>query len=119
MRVMVIVKATADSEAGKLPGRELMAAMGAFNHKLIEAGVMTDGGGLRPTSHGARVAFDGAHRAVKLGPFGMVGELASGYWIWNVADLDEAIAWVKQCPNPMPGPSEIEIRPLYEMEDFA
>jgi hypothetical protein len=119
MRVMVIVKATADSEAGRLPSRELMAAMAAFNHKLTAAGVMVDGGGLKPTSQGARVAFDGAQRVVRLGPFGVVGELASGYWIWNVGDLDEAIAWVKQCPNPMPGPSEIEIRPLYELEDFA
>ena len=84
MRVMVIVKATTDSEAGKLPSRELMAAMGAFNQKLIAAGVMVDGGGLKPTAEGARVAFDGAHRTVKLGPFGIVGELASGYWIWKV-----------------------------------
>jgi hypothetical protein len=119
MRVMVIVKATTDSEAGKLPSRELMAAMGAFNQRLIAAGVMVDGGGLKPTAEGARVAFAGAQRSVKLGPFGAVGELASGYWIWKVEDLDEAIGWVKQCPNPAPGPSEIEIRPLYEMEDFA
>ena len=119
MRVMVIVKATTDSEAGKLPSRELMAAMGAFNHKLIAAGVMVDGGGLKPTAEGARVAFAGVQRTVKLGPFGIVGELAAGYWIWKVTDLDEAIGWVKQCPNPAPGPSEIEIRPLYEMEDFA
>lgn len=119
MRVMVIVKATADSEAGKLPSRELMAAMGAFNHKLIAAGVMVDGGGLKPTAEGARIAFDGAHRTVELGPFGAVDELAAGYWIWKVEDLDEAIGWVKQCPNPAPGPSQIEIRPLYEDEDFA
>ena len=119
MRVMVIVKATADSEAGKLPSRELMAAMAAFNHKLTAAGVMVEGGGLKPTAEGARVAFDGAHRTVRLGPFGIVGALAAGYWIWKVEDLDEAIGWVKQCPNPAPGPSEIEIRPLYEMEDFA
>ena len=119
MRVMVIVKATTDSEAGKLPSRELMAAMGAFNQKLIAAGVMVDGGGLQPTTEGARVAFDGVKRKVRLGPFGIVGELDAGYWIWKVEDLDEAIGWVKQCPNPMPGPSEIEIRPLYETEDFA
>ncbi len=119
MRVMVIVKATADSEAGKMPSLELMAAMGAFNQKLIAAGVMVDGGGLKATAEGARVAFDDARRTVKLGPFGAVGELVSGYWIWKVEDLDEAIGWVKQCPNPAPGPSEIEIRPLYEMEDFA
>jgi len=119
MRVMVIVKATADSEAGVMPTQELIAAMGAFNQKLLDAGVMVDGGGLKPSSQGARVAFEGAKRTVRLGPFDVVGELASGYWIWKVADLDEAIGWVKQCPNPMPGPSEIEIRPLYEMEDFA
>jgi hypothetical protein len=119
MRVMVIVKATTDSEAGKAPTAELMAAMGAFNQKLIAAGVMVDGAGLKPTAEGARVAFNGAHRTVKLGPFGAVGELTAGYWVWKVEDLDEAIGWVKQCPNPMPGPSEIEIRPLYEEEDFA
>jgi hypothetical protein len=119
MRVMVIVKATADSEAGKLPSVELMTAMGAFNQKLIEAGLMMDGGGLKKSALGARVAFDGANRTVIPGPFPHVSELASGYWIWKVKDLDEAIDWVKRCPNPMPGPSEIEIRPLYEMEDFT
>jgi hypothetical protein len=119
MRVMVIVKATADSEAGKPPSPELMAEMGAFNQKLIEAGVMTDGAGLKPTSKGARVAFSGKDRAVTKGPFGNVDDLVSGYWIWKVQDLDEAIDWVKRCPNPMPGPSTIEIRELYEMEDFA
>ena len=119
MRVMVIVKATADSEAGKLPSAQLMADMGAFNQQLIAAGIMTDGGGLKPTSQGARVAFSGSDRAVTKGPFGHVEDLVSGYWIWKVNDLDEAIAWVKRCPNPMPGPSVIEIRPLYEMEDFA
>lgn len=119
MRVMVIVKATTDTEAGKLPDAELMAAMGAFNHKLIAAGVMVDGAGLKPTAEGARVIFDGIKRKVRLGPFGIVGEIDAGYWIWKVSDLDEAIGWVKQCPNPTPGQSEIEIRPLYEMEDFA
>jgi hypothetical protein len=119
MRVMVIVKATSDSEAGKLPSAELIAAMGAFNQSLIAAGVMVDGGGLKPTSKGARVAFSGKDRAVTKGPFGAVGELVSGYWIWRVKDLDEAIDWVKRCPNPMPGSSTIEIRELYEMEDFA
>lgn len=119
MRVMVIVKATADSEAGQMPSRELLEAMGAFNQKLIDAGVMVDGGGLRPSAQGARVGFDGAERTVRLGPFSAVGELAAGYWIWKVEDLDEAIGWVKRCPAPMPGPSEIEIRPLYETEDFA
>ena len=119
MRVMVIVKATADSEAGGLPSAELMADMGAFNQKLIEAGIMLDGAGVKPTSKGARVAFSGKDRTVARGPFPNVAELVSGYWIWKVKDLDEAIDWVKRCPNPMPGPSTIEIRELYEMEDFA
>ena len=119
MRVMVIVKATTDSEAGKMPSRELIEDMGKFNQKLIEAGLMVDGGGLKPTSKGARVAFSGADRTVTRGPFGNVGELVSGFWIWKVKDLDEAIDWVRRCPNPMPGPSEIEIREFLEMEDFA
>jgi hypothetical protein len=119
MRVMVIVKATSDSEAGKMPSRELIEDMGKFNQKLIEAGLMVDGGGLKPTSKGARVAFSGADRTVTNGPFGNVGELVSGFWIWKVKDLDEAIDWVRRCPNPMPGPSEIEIREFLEMEDFA
>ena len=106
MRVMVIVKATADSEAGKMPSRELIEDMGKFNQKLIEAGLMVDGGGLKPTSKGARVAFSGADRTVTKGPFGNVGELVSGFWIWKVKDLDEAIDWVRRCPNPMPGPSD-------------
>ena len=119
MRVMVIVKATPDSETGAMPEAERLEAMGAFNQLLIEAGVMTDGAGLRPSSQGARVAFSGADRTVSKGPFGPVEDLVAGYWIWTVNDLDEAIGWVKRCPNPMPGPSIIEIRPLYEMEDFA
>jgi len=120
MRVMVIVKATGDSEAGKMPSPELIAEMGKFNEALIAAGVMLDGGGLKPTRSGARVAFSGAGRTVTKGPFnGNVGELVSGYWIWKVNDLDEAIDWVKRCPNPMPGPSTVEIRELYEMEDFG
>ncbi len=119
MRVMVLVKATHDSESGALPSAELMAEMGAFNQSLIEAGLMLDGGGLRHSAMGARVAFAGRDRGVTMGPFGNVGDLVSGYWIWKVASLDEAIEWVKRCPNPMPGPSEIEIRPLFEMEDFA
>jgi hypothetical protein len=119
MRVMVIVKATQDSEAGKMPSADLIARMGAFNQSLIDAGVFVDAGGLKPTSKGARVAFSGEDRTATKGPFGNVGELASGYWIWKVKDLDEAIDWVNRCPNPMPGPCEIEIRPLYEMEDFA
>jgi hypothetical protein len=119
MRVMVIVKATQESEAGNLPNAQLLADMGAFNQKLIEAGILLDAAGVKPTSKGARVTFSGDDRTVMKGPFGNVGELVSGYWIWKVKDLDEAIDWVKRCPNPMPGPSTIEIRQLYEMEDFA
>ena len=113
------MKATSHSEAGELPSAELLAAMGAFNEKLIAAGVMLDGGGLKPSASGARVAFDGGSRTVITGPFAATRDLVAGYWIWNVKDLDDAIEWVKQCPNPMPAPTEIEIRPLYEMEDFA
>ena len=118
MRVMVIVKATGDSEAGTLPSPELLQAMGAYNQQLIDAGILVAADGLKPSSQGKRVAFDGESRTVVDGPFAATGELVAGYWLWNVADLDEAVAWVKRCPNPMPGPSEIEIRPLYEMEDF-
>ena len=119
MRVMVIVKATQESEAGALPSAQLLADMGAFNQKLIEAGIMLDGAGVKPTSKGARVAFAGKDRTVTKGPFSNVSELVSGYWIWKVKDLDEAIDWVKRCPNPMPGPSTIEVREFYEMEDFT
>jgi len=119
MRVMVIVKATRESETGAMPGPQLLQDMGAFNQQLIKAGIMTDGGGLKPTSQGARVAFSGADRTVTKGPFGNVDDLVSGYWIWTVKNLDEAIEWVRRCPNPMPGPSSIEIRPLYEKEDFS
>jgi hypothetical protein len=119
MRVMVIVKASKDSEAGVMPTPELMAAMSAFNQALIDAGLFVDAGGLKDSSKGARVAFSGKDRTVRKGPFPNVGELSAGYWIWKVRDLDEAIDWVKRCPNPMPGPSEIEIRELFEMEDFG
>jgi len=93
--------------------------MGAFNEQLVEAGVMVDGDGLKPSSFGKRIAFDGDSRTVIDGPFAPPNELVAGYWIWNVADMDEAIAWAKRCPNPMPGPSELEIRPFYEIEDFG
>lgn len=119
MRVMVIVKATADSEAGILPAPELLEAMMAFNEELVKAGLMLAGDGLKPSSAGKRVAFDGASRMVMDGPFAETKELIAGYWLWQVRDMEEAVAWVKRCPNPMPGPSEIEIRPLYEMDDFA
>ena len=119
MRVMVLVKATTDSEAGAMPSAELIEAMGAFNQALIEAGVILAGEGLKPTSQGKRVAFSGSERFVEDGPFGVTNELVAGFWLWEVRDMDEAVEWVKRCPNPMPGPSEIEIRPLYEMEDFG
>ena len=119
MRVMVFVKATVDSEAGSMPGSDLLEAMGRYNELLVEAGIMKEGDGLKPTAYGKRVAFDGEARTVIDGPFAETKEVVAGYWIWEVADMDEAVAWVKRCPNPMPGPSEIEIRPLYEMEDFA
>jgi hypothetical protein len=118
MRVMVLVKATTDSEAGALPSAELLAAMGRFNEELIKAGVLLAADGLKPSSHGKRVLFDSASRSVADGPFAATGELVAGFWLWQVRDMDEAVAWVKRCPNPMPGPSEIEIRPLYEMTDF-
>jgi hypothetical protein len=119
MRVMVIVKATEASEAGGQPPADLLADMGAFNQALIEAGLFVDAGGLKESRKGARVAFSGKDRTVAKGPFPNVGELAAGYWIWRVKDLDEAIEWVKRCPNPMPGPSVIEIREMFEMEDFG
>ncbi len=119
MRVMVLVKATKESEAGILPTEQAFAEMGRFNDELAKAGVIVSGDGLKPTSHGVRVAFDGEKRTVTCGPFEAVGELVAGYWIWEVADMDEAVAWAKKCPNPMPGPSEIEIRPFYEPSDFA
>lgn len=119
MRVMVLVKATKDSEAGIMPSVELLTAMGRFNEELMKAGIMLAGDGLKPSSQGKRVAFDGADRRVIDGPFAATQELVGGYWIWQVKDMAEAVEWVKRCPNPMPGPSEIEIRPLYEMEDFA
>ena len=119
MRVMVMVKATTDSEAGAMPSVELMEAMGAFNQELVEAGVMLAGEGLKPSSLGKRVAFNGTDRTVADGPFDATNELVAGFWLWKVRDMEEAMEWVRRCPNPMPGPSEIEIRPLYEMEDFG
>ncbi|MGF7159852.1 hypothetical protein FHS85_001471 [Rhodoligotrophos appendicifer] len=116
---MVLVKATKDSEVGHMPSRELMAAMGAFNEELASAGVMRAGEGLKPSSQGKRVAFKGADRTVIDGPFAATEELVAGFWLWEVKDMEEALAWVKRCPNPMPGPSEIEIRPLYEESDFS
>jgi len=119
MRVMVLVKATADSEAGLLPSSEMFEAIGRFNEALAEAGILLAADGLKPSSHGKRVAFDGPSRLVTDGPFAETKELVAGFWLWQVKDMEEAVAWVRRCPNPMPGPSEIEIRPLYEMADFA
>jgi len=122
MRVMVFVKATEDSEKGLPPTEDMTAmfeAMGKYNEELVNAGVMVDGDGLKPSSFGKRIAFDGASRTVIDGPFAETRELVAGYWVWEVKDMDEAVAWAKRCPNPMPGPSELEIRPFYEMEDFG
>jgi hypothetical protein len=119
MRVIVFVKATEDSERGDLPSAEMLEAMGRYNQELTEAGIMLAGEGLKPTSQAKRVAFDGASRSVIDGPFAETRELVAGFWLWEVRDMAEAVEWVKRCPNPMPGPSEIEIRPLYEMEDFG
>lgn len=119
MKVMVMVKATEDSEAGTMPSTELLEAMGKFNEALVNAGVLLAADGLKPSSSGVRVAFDGPQRRVIDGPFAETRELVAGFWLWQVRSLDEAIEWVKRCPNPMPGPSEIEIRPLYEAEDFG
>ena len=111
MRVMVLVKATDDSEKGILPTTEMLQAMGKYNVELINAGIMRAGDGLRPSSQGKRIAFDGRRRTVIDGPFAETRELVAGFWLWEVKDIDEAVTWVKRCPNPMPGPSEIEIRP--------
>jgi hypothetical protein len=119
MRFMVMVKATKDSEAGVMPSHELFEAMGKYNEELVKAGIMLAGEGLQPSSKGARVQFDGAKRAVVDGPFAETKELVAGFWLWQCKSLDEAIAWVKRCPNPMPGPSEIEIRQIYDLEDFG
>ncbi len=119
MRVMVFVKATEDSERGDLPTAEMFEAMGKFNQALVDAGIMQGGDGLKPTSAGKRIAFDGSSRTVIDGPFAATSELVAGFWIWEVEDMDEAVAWAKRCPNPMPGPSELEIRPFYTAEDFA
>jgi hypothetical protein len=122
MRVMVLVKATEDSEKGFNPTpatMEMMEAMGKFNDELQAAGILITADGLKPSSEGKRVALDGLSRTVINGPFAQPRELVAGYWIWEVKNMDEAVAWVKRCPNPMPGPSEIEIRPLYEMADFG
>jgi hypothetical protein len=116
---MVIVKATKDSEAGALPSEELLTAMGKYNEELAKAGILLAGEGLQPSSKGARVRFSGAKRTVIDGPFAETKELVAGFWLWKVKSKDEAIEWVKRCPNPMPGDSEIEIRQVFEAEDFG
>lgn len=119
MRFMVIVKATKDSEAGVLPSQELLTAMGKYNEELIKAGIMLAGDGLHPSSKGARVKFSGSERTVIDGPFIETKELIAGYWIWQVKSLEEAIEWVKRCPNPHPEDCEIEIRQVFEADDFG
>src|SRR5688572_23440153 len=119
MRFMVLVKASKESEAGVMPSTELLAAMGKYNEELVKAGIMLAGDGLHPSSKGARVHFSGSKRAVIDGPFAETKELIAGFWIWQVRSLDEAIEWVKRCPNPMDGPSDIEIRQIFEAEDFG
>ncbi len=122
MQVMVFVKATKNSEKGvdfsSPEMKEMMEAMGRFNDQLRDAGILVTCDGLTPSSEGKRVAFDGASRTVVNGPFANPGELVAGFWLWDVKDMDEAVAWVKRCPNPMPEPSEIEIRPIYDIADI-
>ena len=119
MRVLVIVKASKDSEAGVMPDEKLLTEMGKFNEELVKAGIMLAGEGLHPSSKGTRVRFSGTKRTVIDGPFAETKELIAGYWLWRVKSLQEAIEWVKRCPNPMREESEIEIRPLFEIEDFG
>lgn len=119
MRVMVIVKATKDSEAGVPPSKELLEAMGKYNEELVKAGIMLAGDGLKPSSKGKRLRFSGDKRTVIDGPFTETKELVAGYWIWQVRSMEEAVEWLKRCPNPMPGESEVEIRPFFEPEDFG
>ena len=116
---MVIVKATKDSETGALPSKDLVIEMGKFNQELVDAGIHLAGDGLKPSSKGKRVHFDGSDRMVVDGPFENVDGLAAGYWLWQVKDMDEAVEWIRRCPNPMPGPSWVELREVYEPEDFA
>lgn len=119
MRVMVMVKATPESEAGIMPSEQLMTDMGKFNEELVKAGIMLAGDGLHPSSKAKRVHFKGKDRTVTDGPFTETRELIAGYWIWQVKSMEEAVEWVKRCPNPMMSESDIDIRPLFEMEDFG
>ncbi|MCP3020455.1 YciI family protein [Cupriavidus basilensis] len=119
MRVMVMVKATKESEAGEMPSTELLTAMGNFNEELVKAGVMLAGEGLHPSAKGKRVQFSGSRRSVVDGPFAETKEVVAGFWLWQVKSMEEAVEWVKRCPNPMQSDSEIEIRPLFELDDFG
>ena len=119
MRFMIIVKASKDSEAGKMPSEELLTAMGKYNEQLVKAGIMLAGEGLQPSSKGARVRFSGDKRIVTDGPFTETKELIAGYWLWEVKSMDEAVAWLKRCPNPHNEMTDVEIRPLFTDEDFA
>ena len=119
MRCIVMVKATKDSESGVMPSNELLTEMGKFNEELVKAGIMLAGEGLQPSSKGKRVRFSGKKRSVIDGPFTETKELVAGFWLWQVRSMDEAVEWVKRCPNPMPGDSEIEIRQVFEAEDFG
>ena len=119
MRFMIIVKATKDSEAGVMPSEQLLTEMGKYNEELAKAGVLLAGEGLQPSSKGARVKFSGSKRTVTDGPFAKTKELIAGFWLWKVKSKEEAIDWVKRCPNPMPGESVIEIRQVFEAEDFG
>jgi hypothetical protein len=119
MKVMVIIKATKDSEAGVLPDERILTEMGKYNEELVKAGVMLAGEGLHPTSKGKRVRFSGNTRTVIDGPFAETKELIAGFWLWQVKSMDEAVEWLKRCPNPHPGETDVEIRPLFEAEDFG
>jgi len=119
MRVMVMVKATAESEAGEMPKEQLLADMLAYNEQLVKAGIMLVGDGLRPSNTGKRIRFQGDKRTVIDGPFAETKELIAGFWVWQVRSMEEAVEWAKRCPNPMEGTSEIEIRPFFEAEDFG
>ncbi|MBS0169439.1 MAG: YciI family protein [Nitrospira sp.] len=119
MRFMIIIKATNESEAGVMPSQQLLSEMGQFNEELVQAGVMLAGDGLHPSAKGARVRFSGTRRTVIDGPFAETKELIAGYWVWQCRSKEEAIEWVMRCPNPMPGESEIEIRQVFEAEDFG
>jgi hypothetical protein len=119
MRVMVIIKANQESEAGEMPSTEMLAAMGKFNEELVNAGVMLAGEGLHPSSKGKRVLFSGTKRTVVDGPFAETKELIAGFWLWQVKSMEEAVEWARRCPNPMDGESQIELRPVFDLEDFG